>query len=232
MLPQPLTRPLHAPSSVPVPVQPSLFGANDGHGHSLVYYFALPEGWEPSQARAAGRRRRTRTRLPCCWLSRLAAAGRPSCRRSCQQQQHLYLPPPRLAVPCRVPCRAVSPPSQPHPPPAGGAAGSAGAGAALHAQQARAGRHPHPRPLQAHPPHRQRRRVGGEGAAVRWVGVQDARLATWPAGCLGGEACRRRAGAACLRSACPPTRALAQPPRAPFCPVPPMCPPQATSTGC
>lgn len=28
---------------------PSLFGANDGHGHSLVYYFALPEGWEPSQ---------------------------------------------------------------------------------------------------------------------------------------------------------------------------------------
>ncbi|PSC69289.1 plant F14N23-31 [Micractinium conductrix] len=28
---------------------PSLFGANDGKGHSLVYYFALPEGWEPSQ---------------------------------------------------------------------------------------------------------------------------------------------------------------------------------------
>lgn len=28
---------------------PSLFGCNDGPGHSLVYYFALPEGWEPSQ---------------------------------------------------------------------------------------------------------------------------------------------------------------------------------------
>lgn len=28
---------------------PSLFGSNDGQGHSLVYYFALPEGWEPSQ---------------------------------------------------------------------------------------------------------------------------------------------------------------------------------------
>lgn len=27
---------------------PSLFGANDGEGFSLVYYFALPEGWEPS----------------------------------------------------------------------------------------------------------------------------------------------------------------------------------------
>lgn len=26
---------------------PSLFGSNDGQGHSLVYYFALPEGWEP-----------------------------------------------------------------------------------------------------------------------------------------------------------------------------------------
>lgn len=27
----------------------TLFGPTDGHGHSLVYYFALPEGWEPSQ---------------------------------------------------------------------------------------------------------------------------------------------------------------------------------------
>lgn len=27
----------------------SLFGSNDGDGYSLVYYFALPEGWEPSQ---------------------------------------------------------------------------------------------------------------------------------------------------------------------------------------
>ncbi len=30
-------------------LQPSLFGGNDGPGHSLVYYFALPEGWEPDQ---------------------------------------------------------------------------------------------------------------------------------------------------------------------------------------
>lgn len=28
---------------------PTLFGANDGPGHSLVYYFGLPDGWEPSQ---------------------------------------------------------------------------------------------------------------------------------------------------------------------------------------
>lgn len=29
---------------------PTMFGGtNDGNGHSLVYYFALPEGWEPSQ---------------------------------------------------------------------------------------------------------------------------------------------------------------------------------------
>lgn len=34
-----------------VVLQPSLFGCNDGPGHSLVYYFALPEGWEPSQVR-------------------------------------------------------------------------------------------------------------------------------------------------------------------------------------
>jgi hypothetical protein len=26
---------------------PSVFGSNDGPGQSLVYYFALPEGWEP-----------------------------------------------------------------------------------------------------------------------------------------------------------------------------------------
>lgn len=31
-------------------VQASLFGhTGDGTGASLVYYFALPEGWEPSQ---------------------------------------------------------------------------------------------------------------------------------------------------------------------------------------
>jgi len=29
-------------------LQASLFGSNDGKGHSLVYYFGLPEGWEPS----------------------------------------------------------------------------------------------------------------------------------------------------------------------------------------
>lgn len=29
-------------------VQASLFGAQDGKGLSLVYYFALPEGWEPA----------------------------------------------------------------------------------------------------------------------------------------------------------------------------------------
>ncbi len=28
--------------------QPSMWGANDGKGHSLVYYFGLPDGWEPS----------------------------------------------------------------------------------------------------------------------------------------------------------------------------------------
>ena len=26
---------------------PSIFGGNNGEGHSLVYYFALPEGWQP-----------------------------------------------------------------------------------------------------------------------------------------------------------------------------------------
>jgi hypothetical protein len=25
-----------------------MWGANDGKGHSLVYYFGLPDGWEPS----------------------------------------------------------------------------------------------------------------------------------------------------------------------------------------
>ena len=29
-------------------MQASFFGKSDGHGHSLVYYFGLPEGWEPS----------------------------------------------------------------------------------------------------------------------------------------------------------------------------------------
>lgn len=28
---------------------PSLFGRNDGPGHSLIYYFGLPEGWSPEQ---------------------------------------------------------------------------------------------------------------------------------------------------------------------------------------
>jgi len=27
---------------------PTIFGTNDGPGHSLVYYFALPEGWDPA----------------------------------------------------------------------------------------------------------------------------------------------------------------------------------------
>ena len=29
-------------------LQASLFGAQDGNGLSLVYYFTLPEGWEPN----------------------------------------------------------------------------------------------------------------------------------------------------------------------------------------
>ena len=29
-------------------LQASLFGSNDGPGFSIVYYFALPEGWSPS----------------------------------------------------------------------------------------------------------------------------------------------------------------------------------------
>ena len=29
-------------------LQASLFGAQDGKGLSVVYYFALPEGWEPA----------------------------------------------------------------------------------------------------------------------------------------------------------------------------------------
>ena len=28
-------------------LQASLFGSQDGQGLSLVYYFTLPEGWEP-----------------------------------------------------------------------------------------------------------------------------------------------------------------------------------------
>ena len=34
--------------------QPSLFGASDGPGHSLIYYFGLEEGWEPSRVRSCG----------------------------------------------------------------------------------------------------------------------------------------------------------------------------------
>lgn len=29
-------------------LQASLFGGQDGQGLSLVYYFTLPEGWEPN----------------------------------------------------------------------------------------------------------------------------------------------------------------------------------------
>lgn len=29
-------------------LQASLFGSQDGQGLSLVYYFTLPEGWEPN----------------------------------------------------------------------------------------------------------------------------------------------------------------------------------------
>ena len=28
--------------------QPSVWGTSDGKGHSLVYYFGLPDGWDPS----------------------------------------------------------------------------------------------------------------------------------------------------------------------------------------
>ena len=35
-------------ASIVCPMQASFFGKSDGHGHSLVYYFGLPEGWEPS----------------------------------------------------------------------------------------------------------------------------------------------------------------------------------------
>lgn len=52
-----LSRPPLPPACLPAPAaaapcffpQPSLFSASDGPGHSLVFYFALPEGWEPSQ---------------------------------------------------------------------------------------------------------------------------------------------------------------------------------------
>ena len=30
-------------------LQPSMFGNTDGKGQSLVYYFSLPEGWEPKE---------------------------------------------------------------------------------------------------------------------------------------------------------------------------------------
>ena len=28
--------------------QPSVWGTSDGKGHSLVYYFGLPDGWDPA----------------------------------------------------------------------------------------------------------------------------------------------------------------------------------------
>ncbi|CAL5218734.1 g448 [Coccomyxa viridis] len=35
--------------NIQLPMYPaSFFGKSDGHGHSLVYYFGLPDGWEPS----------------------------------------------------------------------------------------------------------------------------------------------------------------------------------------
>ncbi|KAK9808688.1 hypothetical protein WJX72_001980 [[Myrmecia] bisecta] len=35
--------------NIQIPTYPaSLFGAQDGEGHSIVYYFGLPEGWQPS----------------------------------------------------------------------------------------------------------------------------------------------------------------------------------------
>lgn len=34
-------------------VQASFFGTQDGPGQSLVYYFALPEGWEPAHVNNA-----------------------------------------------------------------------------------------------------------------------------------------------------------------------------------
>ena len=40
-------RPLCRPSVDNMHVQASLFGSQDGQGLSLVYYFTLPEGWEP-----------------------------------------------------------------------------------------------------------------------------------------------------------------------------------------
>ena len=34
--------------NIQLPLYPAaLFGASDGKGSSLVYYFALPRGWEP-----------------------------------------------------------------------------------------------------------------------------------------------------------------------------------------
>lgn len=55
-----------SPCRTPAVPQPSLFGSNDGQGHSLVYYFALPEGWEPSQARQGGRARGLLLPERCC----------------------------------------------------------------------------------------------------------------------------------------------------------------------
>ena len=34
-------------------LQASLFGSQDGQGLSLVYYFTLPEGWEPNDVNPA-----------------------------------------------------------------------------------------------------------------------------------------------------------------------------------
>lgn len=73
--PLPRTWPPNCRPATPMP-QPSLFGSNDGQGHSLVYYFALPEGWEPNQASTAGDTRRCRGR-PARWLS----ARRARCAR-------------------------------------------------------------------------------------------------------------------------------------------------------
>ena len=38
----------YSPTYTPLP-QASLWGPTDGNGASLVYYFALPEGWTPEQ---------------------------------------------------------------------------------------------------------------------------------------------------------------------------------------
>jgi hypothetical protein len=181
---------------------PSLFGCNDGHGHSLVYYFALPEGWEPSQVRRmhAGTVSPCRRRLRSFGRHAPAPASPPWCCTKPAPHEHPPTTfhtgpsptrPPSLPLRCAPPwapqaatlhkthCLFPLPPQththatplvQPYPPP-DGQPGGAGAGAALHAQQARGRRLPHPRSLQAHPAHCERGRVGGEGAPVRCVCV-------------------------------------------------------------